>query len=69
MRVLCTIEETELENDEGRTVDGVEATCSRCEHTTESYGTDTPSRRRCLVLLREECPMGEHNFYVDEEDD
>ena len=67
MRVLCSIEETELENDEGRPIDGVEATCSRCQHTTQSFGTGEASRKRCLVLLREECPEGEANFYADED--
>lgn len=64
-RVLAEIEEVVLEND-GCEVDGVEATCTRCGHTTESYGTSGASRRRCLVLLREECPLGQQNFYTDE---
>ena len=68
MRVSCTIEETELESDNGRPMDGVQATCSRCRHTTESFGTEEASRRRCLVLLREECPEGEYNFYIDEDE-
>ena len=67
MRVRCEIEETELEGDYGD-VAGVRAECSRCGHITESFGTDEPSIRRCLVLLREECPRGESNFYVSEED-
>ena len=67
MRVHCSVEQTELENDEGRPIDGVEATCSRCQHTTQSFGTGDASRKRCLVLLREECPEGEDNFYVDED--
>ena len=44
-------------------VDGVEATCSRCGHATEAFGTCDASVRRCLVALREECPRGEQNFY------
>jgi hypothetical protein len=67
-RVLCAIEEDELENDEGRPVEGVRATCSRCGHSTESWGTGEASIRRCLVLLREECPEGQENYYVDEGD-
>ena len=65
MRVACTIEEIELENDSGRLVESVEATCGRCGHTTESFGTGDGSRARCLVLLREECPKGERNHYVE----
>jgi hypothetical protein len=64
MKVRCTIEEIELEG-----MPSVEATCSRCQHTTESYGTGDASRRRCLVMLHEECPKGESNFYVDEDDE
>jgi hypothetical protein len=65
-RVLVEIEETDLENEEGREIPGVRATCSKCGHSTESFGTGERSKKRCLVLLREECPEGEENFYVDE---
>jgi hypothetical protein len=78
MRVKCDIEEIELNGgfDPGiglvgnfRSTPGVQATCSRCNHATESYGTDSPSIRRCLVLMREECPREESNYYVAEGDD
>lgn len=65
MRVRCEIEEVELDGDYG-SVDGVQATCGRCGHCTESFGTGDASVRRCLTLLREECPQGESNFYVAE---
>lgn len=64
MRVRCEIEEVELENDNGRLIDGVSATCTRCDHTTESFGTSEASVKRCLVLMREECGNQENNFYV-----
>jgi hypothetical protein len=69
--VVCEIDETELENDEGYPVDGVVATCTKCGHETESFGTEAGSVRRCLALMREECPRGECNYYVAEngEDD
>lgn len=67
MRVKVTIQESEVTNDDGYTGDGVEATCSRCGHTTESMGTGSGSRRRCLVMLRDECPRRESNFYVAED--
>jgi hypothetical protein len=67
-RVRCTVREVTVENDDGHEVDGVEVTCSRCDHATQSYGTGENSVRRCLVLLREECPEGEENFYVSEDD-
>lgn len=64
-RVEVKIEEVELDNDEGREVPGVRATCSECDHETESFGTGERSRRRCLALMREECPEDRENFYVD----
>ena len=69
-RVSCQIEEIELEGDY-ETSDGgyvsvpsVCATCSKCGHTVESYGTEEASVKRCLALMNEECPEGENNFYV-----
>jgi len=67
-RIECEIEEVELENDEGFEVAGVCATCTKCGHQTESFGTEGASIRRCLALMREECPLGEQNFYVTEDD-
>lgn len=69
MRVECEVEEVVLENDEGREIDGVRVVCDRCGHCTESLGTTGRSVRRCLVLLREECPRHEENFYVVEDDE
>jgi hypothetical protein len=66
MRVECEVQETPMDGDYGE-VEGVTATCSRCGHETESYGTSDLSIKRCLVLLREECPNGEQNFYIEEE--
>lgn len=62
--VTCTVEETEIENENGHEQPGVRVTCSRCDHTVQSFGTGKASERRCAVLLREECPMNERNFYV-----
>lgn len=67
MRVSCVVDEAEIENDEGRMVDGIEVTCSRCGHLTASFGTSDASVRRCLALMREECPGGESNYYVADE--
>lgn len=64
MKVECEVEETELERNNGRTLDGVRATCGRCGHETESFGTGENSVKRCLVLMREQCPNNETNFYV-----
>lgn len=66
-RVEATIERIELETDEGRIVPSVRATCSQCDEQTESFGRDIKSIRRCLVLLKENCPLGEDNFYTCDE--
>lgn len=68
-RVECEVEEITLENAEGYDLPGVRCTCSRCGHETESFGTSDASIRRCLALMREECPEGESNFYVTEDGD
>jgi DNA-directed RNA polymerase subunit RPC12/RpoP len=49
------------------TVAGTVAECMRCGHKTESFGQKEGSERRCLVLLKSECPKGESNFYVKKE--
>lgn len=68
MNVRCEIEERDVQNENGRVMPGVAATCSRCGHETESCGTGQASVRRCLALLREECPNGESNFYVADDE-
>lgn len=37
-------------------------------HETQSFGTSEASVRRCLALMREECPNGENNFYIAEDE-
>lgn len=63
MNVKCSVEEIELEG-ECASIPSVCATCRRCGHQTESYGTHEKSIDRCLVLMNRECPKGEDNFYV-----
>jgi hypothetical protein len=65
--VFVKVRYTLLVDDSGRHVAGVSAECSECEHVTESFGTDERSRVRCLAQLRDECPRGENNWYVDDE--
>jgi hypothetical protein len=69
VKVSCSIDYVELENDEGLPVDGVCVTCSRCNHKTESFGIGSASVLRCFVLMREECPEDENNFYVAPDDE
>jgi hypothetical protein len=64
MRISCDIDEDYVSTDIGDG-EGVRATCRRCGAYTESLGTSENSVARCLVMLREECPMEENNFYVE----
>lgn len=63
LRVEAEIEEAMLQGDY-REIEGVRARCSKCGHEVESFGTGEGSIKRCLALLREECPERERNFYV-----
>lgn len=63
-RVECEVHYVNMINDDGIEVDGVEVVCSRCGHKTTSFGTSERSVKRCLALMRDECPEGERNFYV-----
>ena len=65
-KVKCTISEITMKNSSGIDVDSVEATCMKCGHVIRSFGTGENSRKRCLVLMREECPEHEENFYEDD---
>ena len=62
-KVSTTTDYVDLDGDHG-TVEGVEVTCDRCEHSEQSYGTDESSIRRCAALLRENCPKNEKNYYI-----
>jgi len=63
MQVNVEIEEDEFDGDH-TTVPGLRVTCPRCGHEVEVFGTDERSAKRGAVMLREECPRGENNFYV-----
>lgn len=64
-KIKCEIGTIELDGYQGP-VDGVTATCSKCGHETQSFGTSQRSVNRCLVALNEECPDEESNLYVVE---
>jgi hypothetical protein len=59
-----SLEEIELEGDYCDDVPGLEATCSRCGHSVTVYGRSDASERAACVLLRQECPRGEQNYYA-----
>ena len=66
-KVDCEVRGVEVEFN-GRPIDGVEATCTQCGHTEESGGTSNKSVKRCLVMMRRNCPQNEENFYVSDTD-
>jgi hypothetical protein len=63
MQVNVEIEEDEFDGDHAA-VAGLRVTCLRCGREVEVFGTDEQSAKRGAVMLREECPRGERNFYV-----
>jgi ribosomal protein S27E len=63
-KIECEVDVVWLEDDQGRQVKGVRAKCTACGHETVSYGEGHRSIQRCLALMREQCPMGEKNWYA-----
>ena len=68
-KVHCEIIYDYLDTDSGHSVHSAVARCSKCGHETESYGTSDASIKRCLLEMRNECPLGETNFYTCDEVD
>ncbi|HIF9448019.1 hypothetical protein [Photobacterium damselae] len=65
-KIECEVEYTTDYNDDNREVDCVVVTCTKCGCEVSSWGHGVNSVKRCLALLREECPESESNFYVEE---
>jgi hypothetical protein len=69
-RVKVEIEGVDdIKDDDGGERKGVRATCSECDHVTESFGVGPKSRIRCIMLMKEECPQNQENYYVDADGD
>lgn len=66
-KIKCEIVYDSETNDYGADSPCVRAICSKCGHETMSFGDSDSSVHRCLALMREECPEGENNFYVEDE--
>ena len=62
MKVIVEICESTAQGDYGD-VHCLDLTCSRCGHSVEVYGTEEASAKRGAMMLREECPNSENNFY------
>lgn len=63
MRISVTIQEEEIEGDYGGYLDGLRLTCTQCGHEVTVFGTEAASARRGAIMLRDECPANESNFY------
>ena len=63
-RIVANVSFEEIENDEGRYIDGCRVTCSKCSYSVEVFGDGDASQRRGAVMLHEECPLKENNFYA-----
>jgi hypothetical protein len=67
MRVTVVTAKTTVKDGQGRKVEGIVLTCSRCGETVEVFGTSDASVKRGFVKLREACKETGRNFYVEEE--
>jgi len=65
-RVAAEVEETEIVKGDGSSAPGLLITCEKCGYSVKVFGTGDASMRRGAVMLREECPEDEENFYVVE---
>lgn len=63
-RISIEVHYDTLDGDHG-SVDGIIVTCSRCGHEVEVFGTGEASIKRAAIMLREECPNREENFYEE----
>ena len=63
--VVCAISHVTLTNAEGSKVPSIQAACAKCGHVEASFGRRENSLKRCLVMLSENCPRGERNFYAE----
>lgn len=64
-KVECSVEHIEMDFN-GKEIPGVLVTCSLCDHSEEAGGRSHASIKRCLAQMRQNCPEGENNFYVEE---
>lgn len=67
-RIPCEVATTTVENEQGREVEAISATCLECDHETVAYGTSEKSVTCALAKMRDECPRGQRNFYVNEDE-
>lgn len=64
MKVSVEIFEDYFEGDYGNDVAGLTVKCSKCGHFVEINGQGDASAKRGAMMLKEECPEYEDNYYV-----
>jgi riboflavin synthase alpha subunit len=62
MHVSVDIDQVDVDGDY-TSVDGLCLTCSKCGHSVEVFGTSEASAKRGAIMLREQCPNNESNYY------
>lgn len=70
MRVPCKVQRVTVEGDFAPEVDAVRVRCQKlgCNGSADALGQGEGSVRLAFLKLRDTCPRGEDNFYVDEKD-
>lgn len=68
MKVQATVDRILMPTDDAGLQVGVRVTCESCGHQVECRGSGPRSVRKALAMLREECPLGEENWYETDED-
>lgn len=66
-RVPVEVEEVIVDAENGRSINGIHVTCTRCRTVTVCLGTSQASVRRACIQLRDQCD--ERNYYFVEGDD
>jgi hypothetical protein len=66
MQVTVITAKTTVKDGQGRKVEGLVLTCSRCGETVEVFGTSDASVKRGFIKLREACKETGNFFYVEE---
>ena len=67
-KVTCEVRAAKV-NFNGQLIDGIEVSCTECDHVEECGGTSQRSVKRALAQMRQNCPNHENNFYVSDTDD
>ena len=65
-QIECDVHFFDKDNEKGSTTPAVQITCGLCGHSVEVFGQGEGSVKRGLAMLREECPKGKKNWYVED---